>query len=104
MSSVSINKESLHGKVALVTGGSRGIGRAISERLARDGALVVVHYGANERAANETVAAITAAGGAAFALGRPLGDDGDVAALFEALDRELEARTGPTRLDIVVNN
>ena len=48
----------LVGKTALVTGGSRGIGRAIAERLGRDGARVAVHYGRNETAAKETVAAI----------------------------------------------
>ncbi|WP_280428543.1 SDR family NAD(P)-dependent oxidoreductase [Nocardia brasiliensis] len=53
----------LDGKIALVTGGSRGIGRGIAERLARDGALVAVHYGSNEAAAQQTAAAIAEAGG-----------------------------------------
>ncbi|MDW5596750.1 SDR family oxidoreductase [Conexibacter stalactiti] len=94
----------LTGKTALVTGGSRGIGRGIAERLARDGALVAVHYGGNAEAAADTVAAIEQAGGSAFALGQRLGADGDAAALLDGLDRELLNRTGSTRLDIVVNN
>lgn len=95
---------SLAGKVALVTGGSRGIGRAISERLARDGALVAVHYGRDAQAAANTVKAIEADGGQAFPVGAPLGVPGDVATLFGALDAGLVERTGSTHLDIVVNN
>lgn len=94
----------LDGKTALVTGGSRGIGRAISERFAREGALVAVHYGRNRTAADETVAAIEADGGRAFAVPALLGEEGDVQGLFETLDAELEARTGTTRLDVAVNN
>jgi 3-oxoacyl-[acyl-carrier protein] reductase len=94
----------LAGKVALVTGGSRGIGRAISERLARDGALVAVHYGRDAEAASSTVKAIDADGGRAFAVHAELGVGDDVATLFGRLDAELLRRTGATHLDIVVNN
>ncbi|MFF8277648.1 SDR family oxidoreductase [Streptomyces lateritius] len=88
----------LKGKTALVTGGSRGIGRGIAERLGRDGARVAVHYGSNEAAAKETVTAIEAAGGEAFAIGQELGVPGDAAALWEAFDGRADG------LDILVNN
>ena len=58
----------LTGKNALVTGASRGIGRAIALELAKRGAFVVVNYNGSEDAANETVAAIKAAGGDAVSL------------------------------------
>ncbi|MEU5208349.1 SDR family oxidoreductase [Streptomyces sp. NPDC020742] len=88
----------LSGRTALVTGGSRGIGRAISERLARDGARVGVHYGRDETAAKETVTAIEADGGEAFTLRAELGVPGDAAALWAAFDERAEG------LDILVNN
>lgn len=49
-------------RVALITGGSGGIGRAVAERLAKDGIAIGVHYAGNKAKAEETVAAITAAG------------------------------------------
>ncbi|MFF1693868.1 SDR family oxidoreductase [Streptomyces sp. NPDC058257] len=88
----------LAGKTALVTGGSRGIGRGIAERLGRDGARVAVHYGSNAVAAKETVTAIVAAGGSAFAIGTELGVPGDAAALWEAFDAHADG------VDILVNN
>ncbi|WP_411134291.1 SDR family oxidoreductase [Streptomyces sp. C10] len=88
----------LSGKTALVTGGSRGIGRAISERLAKEGARVGVHYGRDGTAAKETVSAIEAGGGQAFAIQAELGVPGDVEALWAAFDEQAEG------LDILVNN
>ena len=58
----------LEGKVAIVTGGSGGIGSAVCERLALDGAKVVVHYGGHEDAADEVVAKIKEQGGEAIAM------------------------------------
>ncbi|WP_328427581.1 SDR family NAD(P)-dependent oxidoreductase [Streptomyces sp. NBC_00443] len=79
----------LAGKIALVTGAGRGIGRAIAGRLAQDGALVGVHYGRSEAAALELVEEIRHDGGRAFALGAELGVPGDAGAVFEAFDAGL---------------
>ncbi|MFD6161114.1 SDR family NAD(P)-dependent oxidoreductase [Nocardia sp. NPDC060256] len=94
----------LRGKVALVTGSSRGIGRGIACRLAQEGALVAVHYSSNEQAGKETVRQIEAAGGQAFLVCAELGAPEAVSALFAQLEPELLTRTGTANLDILVNN
>ena len=88
----------LTGKGALVTGGSRGIGRAIVERLARDGAAVTFSYVRDAAAAEQVVAGVTDAGGQAWAAPCDLADGAQIAKLFD----EAERHTGG--LDIVVNN
>jgi 3-oxoacyl-[acyl-carrier protein] reductase len=88
----------LTGKVALVTGGSRGIGRAIATTLAQSGARVVVNYKGNTAAADEAVAAIAAAGGEALAVQADVAQSAEVERLFA---HTLDAWG---RLDVLVNN
>jgi NAD(P)-dependent dehydrogenase (short-subunit alcohol dehydrogenase family) len=85
-------------RLAVVTGGGRGIGRASALRLAREGWAVAVGYGGNAGAAADTVAAIRAAGGTAEAFGADMGDADAIAALFAAA----EAALGP--LGVLVAN
>ncbi len=85
-------------KVALVTGGSRGIGRAIALRLARDGVAVVVNYVSSEAAAREVVDEVVAQGGRATAL------QANVAAASEAETMVERVVSDFGRLDILVNN
>ena len=88
----------LAGTVALVTGGSRGIGRAIVERLAGDGVDVVFFFRGNAEAAAEVVAAVTACGGKAEAMQIDIADAGAVTA---AIEQVIGSRG---RIDILVNN
>lgn len=89
----------LDGRGALVTGGSRGIGRAIVQRLAADGATVVFSYLRNEAAARQVTEQVTEAGGKAFAIQADQGSMADLDRLFAATDERLG-----DALDIVVGN
>ncbi|MDE3067577.1 MAG: SDR family oxidoreductase [Verrucomicrobiota bacterium] len=88
----------LNGKVALVTGASRGIGRAIAERLGRDGAAVAVNYAGHAEAAQAVVAQIESSGGKAVALQADVARVPEIVRLFD----QTLARFG--KLDILVNN
>src|SRR5918996_1423486 len=88
----------LTGRVALVTGGSRGIGRAIAEAVARAGATVCVNYRLQHDRAKETLQSIEASGGRAFVHRADVSDRDQAAELIAAVVE----RAG--RLDILVNN
>lgn len=74
-------------RVAIVTGGSRGIGRRSAERLAADGFAVVLTYGSGKADADEAAAKITAASGSAMAVPVDVADETSVAALFDAAEQ-----------------
>jgi 3-oxoacyl-[acyl-carrier protein] reductase len=93
-----MSERHLEGKVAIVTGASRGIGRAIAERFAAEGARVVVNYVSGSSSAEKVVTSIVARGGDAIAVQADVSRSADVAALIAAtLDRF-------GRIDILVNN
>lgn len=85
-------------KAAIVTGGSRGIGAAISRRLAKDGFALVINYSSNQAEADRLVAEITSSGGKAIAVQANVADPASVKALFDAAETEFGG------VDVLVNN
>jgi 3-oxoacyl-[acyl-carrier protein] reductase len=92
-----MNTPSTTQRVAIVTGGSRGIGRAGAERLAADGMAVVIAYAGNDAEANAAVEQITASGGRVIAARADIADEHAVDALFTTTEREFGG------VDVVVN-
>jgi 3-oxoacyl-[acyl-carrier protein] reductase len=90
--------KALAGRIALVTGGSRGIGRATAERLAAGGAAVAINYVRDEAAVREIVESIEAGGGRAVAVRADVSTVAEIERLFDEVERQL----GP--IDIVVAN
>src|SRR6201986_1916738 len=88
----------LAGKVAVVTGASKGIGASIAKHLAAEGAAVVVNYSSTKAGADKVVAEITAAGGKAVAIKGSVAKKAEVEALFT------ETKKAFGKLDILVNN
>jgi 3-oxoacyl-[acyl-carrier protein] reductase len=98
MELLSENLQKLQGQVAIITGASRGIGRAIALELASYGANVVVNYASSSDAAESLVTEITAAGGQAFALQADVAKSDQVDSLFKTVIDKFK------RIDILVNN
>lgn len=96
MGNRSMNK--LAGKIAIVTGGSKGIGADIAKGLAKEGASVVVNYSSSKEGADKVVAEITSAGGKAVAVQGDVAKEADVNRLVDETKKEFG------KLDVLVNN
>src|SRR5262245_19779979 len=88
----------LNGKVAIVTGASKGIGAGIAKSLAAEGAAVVVNYASSKEGADKVVAEIKAKGGKAIAVAGDVSKTADVKSLSDATEKAYG------RLDVLVNN
>ena len=93
-----MSQSSLAGKVALVTGAAKRIGRSVALRLASEGADVIVNYRGSKAEAGEVVSEISAAGRRGMAIQADVAKRADVLAMFAAIEKEFG------RLDILVNN
>jgi 3-oxoacyl-[acyl-carrier protein] reductase len=95
---MSTNKQKLAGKVAIVTGASKGIGASIAKHLAAEGASIVVNYASSKTGADKVVAEITSAGGKAVAVQGDVSKKADIDRLFT------ETKKSYGQLDVLVNN
>jgi 3-oxoacyl-[acyl-carrier protein] reductase len=93
----------LLGKIALVTGASRGIGRAVAKRLSKDGATVIAHFGKSHQEAESLSAEIRAAGGVIELVQADLAVNGGASALFTGVDAALK-KLDHSKFDILINN
>ncbi|EOP29642.1 hypothetical protein IIS_05320 [Bacillus cereus VD131] len=94
----------LQGKVALVTGASRGIGRRSALHLAKAGTLVIVHYNKRKIEAEKVVDKIKQGGSSAFTISADLSTFNGINKLYSMMDQSLQKYIGDTTFDILVNN
>jgi 3-oxoacyl-[acyl-carrier protein] reductase len=98
-------KTQLAGKIAFITGGAKGIGKAIALKLAEHGATIIIHYNTSLSDAESTVAEIREKGGRAFHVQSNFADHKNIEKMFnEDLDALLDTELNGSRLDVLVNN
>ena len=91
-------------KVALITGSSRGLGRAMALRLAKDGFACIIHYSSNSVEAAKVANEITAGGGKAFVVQSDQSKVASIEKMFETIDRDIQAQFNESGIDVLINN